>query len=277
MRPASNSPLLDDARALRHLQQRMASLILHPDDLAPDEARDLFTLPAGVIATERLHVYADGYPARIAESLAETFPAVTHVIGRGALFGLVQRYVRAHPPASYNLNHCGRALSAFLREDALSQELPFLPDLAELEWRVAEAFHAVTAAPVDPADLSAWSLDQWEHATLRFQTGTALVESAWPIRDIWAARDTPIEAVDIDLQDRPDRVLVFRSGVEVHCRSVSEAEAAALAPLLAGRSLGEVTRTLAADGHDASEVSTWFAQWMGAGLITACSAGRQPV
>lgn len=257
------------------MQRQLASAIVQPDTLLPDAggvAALLVAPPQGTTLT-RLQVYAGGYPARVHEALGETYPALAHVLGAAPFDRLVHRYADAVPLRSYNLNDAGAQLPEFLRRDPLSDSLPFLPDLAALEWQVTRAFHAYEEPPLDPAPLAAWSLDDWAGAVLRLQPSVALVRSDWPIREIWEARGTPVEEIDIDMRDRPDRVLVHRLGFDVHCESIGDDEALALEMLLAGRTLGELNQQLANSGHDPAAVSGCFAGWMQRGLIASCTCG----
>lgn len=260
--------------SLREAQERMASLILHPGRVERAAPEDLIAAPPRGDRDERLAVYVNGYPARVEESLEESFPAVAHLIGHRAMRELVARYVPALTRHSYNLNDVGAELASFLRRDPLSRQFPFLADLAQLEWAVARAFHAHEQAPLDVGPLATWTEAQWQHAVLRFQPSVALVCSRWPIRDLWEARETPIEAIDIDLRGRPDRVLVRRAGFDVECESLPPDEAAAVTALLAGQRLGEVTRMLERQGCDPAAVSAWFGCWMRKGMIAGCGSHR---
>jgi hypothetical protein len=224
-------------------------------------------LPAGTAAEERIAVHANGYPARIHESLAATFPAVAHVVGTGAFEALAHRYLARVALSSYNLNDAGAELPRLLQDDELSAALPFLPDLAVLECKVAAAFHARERRPLEPASLAGLAMEDWERARLAFQPSVGLVVSAWPILDVWNHRETPIEEIDIDLNGRPQSVLVSRAGFEVRCQELARSEAEILAALLDGRSLGEVA-TLPAAADESTDVSTLFAAWMLAGLVT---------
>jgi hypothetical protein len=253
---------------LRELQRWLAARVLPAEQasaLATDGAAlaEWLRLPDGVGHEERIAVYVNGYPARIHESLAETFPAVAHVVGARSFDALAHRYVAAVPLLSYNLNDAGADLSGFLRKDQLATGLPFLPDLAELEWRVSAAFHAADEQPLDPASLEDWSLEQWERARLRFQPAVTLVRSEWPILDVWNHRETPVEEIDVDLRERPQRVLVCRSGFSVQCQELTPAAAGILAALLDGQPLGEV----GAAAGEGTDVSALFAGWMQSGLI----------
>ncbi len=255
----------------------MSSLILSPDQLQPDPAG-----PAGpgawVVPSDprsaavRLQVYSGGYPARISESLQESFPAVTRIIGHQGLTSLTERYIRRSALRSYNLNHAGAALPTFLSTDPLAATFPFLPDLAKLEWQMAKAFHARQRRPVTPASFAHWHVDEWARAVFRFQPAVAVLVSSWPVRRIWAAAQRGGRPVDAGARAQRSYVLVRRTGFAVRCDSMTAGEAHALAALLEGRALGEVTETLAPRSRPA-DVSRWFARWMAAGLITHCSVG----
>jgi hypothetical protein len=195
---------------------------------------------------------------------------VAHVLGARAFHRLVHRYIAAVALTSYNLNDAGAELPRFLRGDSAGAALPFLPDLAQLEWAVVRAFHAHENVPLDPASLADRRLDDWAGAVLRFQPWLSVVQSNWPIRALWECRETRIEEIDIDLNDRPDRVLVRRVGATVVCESLDCPEGAALSALIDGQSLGTIVTTLAADGIDAAAVATWFARWMAWRAVVGC-------
>jgi Putative DNA-binding domain len=256
----------------------MSAIILAPESLDdPGVRREIGTTIASLdvdAAIERLRAYTGGYPARIEDALADSFPALRRVIGARTFAELRARYLPHVPDAIYNLNDVGSGFAAFLATDALTAQLPFAPDLARLEWAVQAAFHARERAPFDPSVLADWALEDWDEAVLELQPSVAVVASPWPIRDVWAARDTPIEEVDIQLEGRPDRVLVHRQGTKVNCESVSEEEALALEALRAGSTLGGIAQELAERGSDADLIGRWFAGWSRRGLIAACRRTR---
>lgn len=254
-------------RSLRDLQRWLADAIVRGDACA-DAADPVAVPPRGSVA-ERLRAYVDGYPARLEEALQEAFPAVAHLAGRGAFVGLTRRYARCAPRDVYNLSEIGRDLPALLARDPLGEELPFLADLARLEWAVQRAFHARLAAPFDPATVAGWSPDDWAAARVAFQPGTACVESGWPIRTLWDARATPVDEIDVALEDRPERVLVHRVGHRVACDRIDVGEAAVLRALLAGRSLGEATGRL--EPEQAEALGGWTASWVRRGIVVACT------
>jgi hypothetical protein len=250
----------------------MALLIAQPERLqSAATGRSLrahLSLPVGTEPAERARIYTGGYPARLQSAIAESHPAVAHVLGEGAFAKLVERYARALPPRSYNLNDAGARLAEYLPADPLSAHLPFLSDLARLEWAIAQAFHAAAPEPFDPAAVALWSVDDWDGARIDLHAGTAVVRSQWPIRTVWAAREMPVKEIDIDMVAGGEIVLIRRAGLEVVCESIGAGEATAIEALLDGARLGEVSQRMAST--DAGTFAAHFARWLRTGLIVAC-------
>ncbi len=259
-------------------QQRwLAALILDPTPLEEataetgEEIVRRLRVRDAASGLRRLAAYTGGYPARIEESLTDAFPAVRHLAGAGRFCELARRYLPQLPEDCYNLNAIGRGFPDQLAGDPVAEDLAFLADLARLEWAVWEAFHGPQPVPFDPAPLAAWSAEQWQRARIAFQAGVRLLRSDWPVRELWEARNTPLEQIDIVLQGRSDAVLVYRQQLQVRCQSLDDRQAVALSALIDGATLGQVTGGLAAEGYSASDVGSWFAAWSERGLIARCS------
>jgi len=203
----------------------------------------------------------------VEEALAETFPAVAHIAGPRAFSELARRYAPHIPVRSPNLNEIGSRLPRFLRRDALSHRFPFLSDLATLEWCVWRAFHAPRKKPLDPRVLARLEPADHQRAALLFQPSVALVRSAWPIRDLWQARHTPVEEIDIEIRGRPDRVWVYRWDFDVVCESVPEDEAVLLESLLARMPLGRALEAAGQCGLDPVRTAELFARSARMGLF----------
>ena len=65
--------------------------------------------------------------------------------------------------------------------------------MARLEWQVALTFHSQDTPLYNLARLSEMSEDVWERAEFTFQPSVGLVASAWPIFDLWQARQHKAE------------------------------------------------------------------------------------
>jgi hypothetical protein len=192
-----------------------------------DADRDAaFRRPRRGTVADRWHVYAHGYTARIVEALEQECAAVRRILGPESFTALVERYVAVFPPRSFDLANVGDRLARFLEFDPLSQELPFLADLARLERAVAEAFVDADAAPLRWEGLRALSPEDAASLRLGLAPGVLLLRSAWPLADLWRARlEEDDEAIAITVEGRPTRALVHRRGGRVRVEELSEAEA----------------------------------------------------
>jgi Putative DNA-binding domain len=260
--------------SLRECQLWLAKTIREPGRLkssagAAALAHALLQAPTREAAVGRLRVYADGYAVRLSEALEVAFPMVAKVVGPREFRELTTRYCGVADLSSYNLGDAGVGLAQYLRRDFISAELPFLADLAELEWRVMRAFHAEDEPGIDPATLAAFGEQDWPRIRLRFQASVAVVDSPWPILTLWGERERRVEDIEVNLRTGAERVLLHRAGLQVHCERIGAAEALALSMLLAGNPLGHVAERFAREGHDAEQVSSWFTRWMALGLIVS--------
>jgi len=266
-------------RSLEDHQRWLASLILEPERLTDDvrEAVSPVALDDVEVARVRLGAYAGGYPARIVEALEEAFPAISMILGAEAFRDLARRYRPQVPAGVYSLSDVGVNLPAFLHNDELAERLPFLAELAALEWAWLRAFHAFECERAfDPASALGWGLEEWARTRLTFQPAVAVVQSRWPILDLWNLRETPPEQrreIDLALEGRSQNVLVRRDGLRVSIDLVSSAEARLLAALLGGATLGEAIESLAELIEEPLDVTTWFAEWTARALVVDCRPG----
>lgn len=228
----------------------------------------------------RLEVYAGGYTARIAESLKEVYEAVRHVLGEGVFTRVAQDFAETRPSRHYDLGLAGRDFAVFLKNAKITEKLPFLPDLAFLEWRVAEAFHAYDSAPLAAAAMNEVAPEDWERLIFSFRESVSLFRSAWPVVDIWRARHTPVEKFDLEIMHRPQCALVHRSGFRVACEAIESEEFAVLQALKAGRTLGSVLDEAASDLESRGQedavlpLEVWFSRWSGLGLFASIHLGE---
>jgi hypothetical protein len=222
------------------------------------------------VAIDRLGAHVGGYPARLREALDEAFPAVARALGQTAFAELVGRYLPEVPGGIYNLSDTGAGLPAFLKDDSLARERPYLADLADLDWAVHTAFHAHERPALGVEAFGGWALEQFARAVLELQPSLAVVRSGWSVFGVWRQRYAePGEAMPV-VARRPETLVVYREGFRVLCRPAEDGEAETLEALRSGRTLGQAMDELAKTRVRPESVSDSFARWMHAGLVTGC-------
>jgi hypothetical protein len=204
--------------------------------------------------------------ANLHDALAAAYPVVRRLVGEAFFHEVAERFTQAHPSHSGDLHRFGAGLAPFLETYPPARELAYLPDVARLEWEVAQAFHAADARRLDVRALDAVSEAERELIRFRLQPAARLVASPHPILAIWEAnqpgRDgTPERSVG------SDRVLVYREGFTVRARALPALDWRFLESIARGGILGDIADDPAVGTHLESQLL----QWIGNGVIDSFS------
>lgn len=141
----------------------------------------------GIDAERRLNVYRHNSRISCAEALGGIYPAVRRVLGGDYFDQIADLFWDAYPSDSGDLRRYGCALAEFLALYPPLAGLPYLPDLARLEWAWHESFHAADAAALGAAALRA----RFAHgghavAELALHPAVRLLRSDYPLAELWA-------------------------------------------------------------------------------------------
>jgi hypothetical protein len=202
--------------SLRELQAGFRATLLG------DDARGLTDeiLPDGLSATARVAVYRHHVLASLTATLASTFPVVCRLVDRRFFGWLADRYVREHPPTGPCLFEYGGDFAAFIARFPACAALPWLADVARLEWALNAAVHAPDAAPMAPERLVATPPETLGHLLLELEPSVTLLASPWPIDAIWRGNQPGAEAAAVDLDAGAVRLEIRRRGDDVVVRAL---------------------------------------------------------
>ena len=113
-------------------------------------------VPAGIVgpgrrpAPRRFAVYRNNVVSALGNAVAGSFPAVKRIVGEDFFRAMARAYVLAEPPTSPVLLDYGTTFPDFIARFAPAASLPYLPDVARIERRWREAYHAEDAEPLSP-------------------------------------------------------------------------------------------------------------------------------
>lgn len=194
----------------------------------------------GLSADERLNIHRNNMRGALTDALALTFPVVQKLVGEGFFRYAAAEFITAHPPSSGAVLAYGGDFPAFLAAFPPAGRLPYLPDVAGLEWAINDCYHGPDAARLDRAALGAVPPDRLGEIRPRLPDNHRIVTSAYPIGAIWQANQDGADDDDtvIDLEAGDDEILVIRPKMEVQVRILTAGEAALLGALAAGETLG---------------------------------------
>jgi hypothetical protein len=187
---------------------------------------------------DRLRLYRGNARANTVKALGAAYPIIGKIVGEEFFFGLASEYQSRCPSGSGDLNEFGEAFAAFLADFSHVKEMPYLPDVARMEWRVHRAHFAADQATFDPQRLVSVPPERQLQLRMRLHPACGILHSVYPLARIWQVHQDDYNGeFEVDLAAGPAHVLVSRPRFRVEVAQISEAEAAFLAAALEGRAL----------------------------------------
>ncbi len=244
--------------SLREVQHAIRQSLVEHDDLAAVP----LVLAAGLAPALRLAVYRNTFDGNLANALRLSYPAVHRLVGAEFFEGAAHIFAHGRPPRTAYLDEYGSNFPEFLADFPAAASLPYLADVARLEWAVNRALHAPDAAPLDAQQLA--GLDSVDHDSVRFivHPSVTLLNASYPLDVIWRAvlaqDDRALAA--IDLAEEPVWLLVQRLATGIEVTRIDEPAWQFSHSLFAGQPLGTALASVSA-----AEAATVLAGHIAAG------------
>lgn len=250
------------AAALADTQQAFAAGLLDVAASAP--ALGAFR---GDANAHRYALYRGNLTVAWNKTLSSAYPVIQQLVGEEFFGGLSAEYGRAHPSQSGDLNQFGAEFAAFLAAFPHTAGLPYLPDMARLEWALHRAHYAADAPALSAAGLAAVPPDQIEEAYFALRPACTPVACAWNAVPLWLAHQ-PGGPPFPDRMDTPSHALITRAHWKAGVLPLSPAAHAALTVLHSGGSFGAALDA-AFDIDDAFDVAGHLQQWLEHAVFSA--------
>lgn len=218
--------------ALRELQLRFAEAVLSGQvDGIADRLRVRNGTPA-----ERLAVYRNNTLSNLRGALREVYPIVEQLVGEVFFKHAAGEFIAVHPSTSGDLNDYGDGFAGFLATYPPATTLPYLPDVARLEWALERAYYAADSGNLELSRLGDVPPERYGDLRLLLHPAATLVQSDYPLLAIWEMHQ-PDYAGDgeLDLGAGDAALLVTRRGLQTLIEPLDRAEYIFLALLGEGR------------------------------------------
>lgn len=196
-----------------------------------DTAQAHITSSHCLSGAQRLEIYHDSVQAILINTLMSTFTVCHQLVGDAFFSALSAEYSKENISCTPDLNDYGATFPWFIRHFEHAKAIPYLADLAQLEW----AWHHVSMAePSTQVDLSLLAdVDEANLAGIRFclPASGQLLSFDYPVHDMWSANSdasgfdclvergsatsqqielNTTEPLGIDLEGGGVQVIVFR-------------------------------------------------------------------
>jgi hypothetical protein len=217
---------------------------------------------------QRFNVYRNNFIVLNGDALADMYPVIKRLLGDKAFRILATAYVREYPPRERTLLLYGEQFPAFLTAVPELSGLPYLADVARLEFAWTAAYHADEASPLQHHQLASLSPDELDSFKLQPHPSMQCIESNYPVYRIWSANQTDQLDETISLDEGGSQIVVIRPQVEVEVREVTAGVLTFLRRLASNDTIAEAY-SLAAEVEPEFDLNAFFARYLFDGTFCA--------
>lgn len=199
--------------------------------------------PGGLSASAHFEIYRASIFGGLLKSLSEIYPVCKALVGDRFFDAMALAHIRRTPSRQPDLNLYGEDFPEFVSVFPAASGLPYLSDMARLEWAWHQAYWAADHERLTPGSVA--NLQEERHGALVFRLppSATLLESDYPLLHIRhvALDETEDEILDLD-QESGIKLIIWREELELRMASLTDDEWRLLCVLRQGRPFGEVCR-----------------------------------
>ena len=211
--------------------------------------------PAGLVVgngsspARRFQVYRNNVVVALVDALASNFVVTHELVGETFFRAMAAVHARAHPPRSPVLACYGADFPAFIASFPPAAGLPYLADVARLEYLRVVACHAADVSPVGEGAFAAQLADEGglPALSLGLQPSLAVLPSPFAVVSLWAAHQGVGDLAAV-VPDVAETALVLRTGLEMEVIEIPPASGVFIAALQSGLPLGRAAEEATALG-----------------------------
>ncbi len=229
---------------LAALQQLFAAAALGTAS-EPEQARLAAQLQGSRVlpARQGIEAYRTSVNGKLRRSLEQIYPVCQRLVGEAFFQAMASAFLEQGVSRSPDLGDYGAGLPGFLAEFQPARALPYLADVAQLEWLWHRAFNAPDQPSLNLQALVGVPPEHWDRLVFRLPAGAALIASDYPIHRIWEVNTNPAgQHQVVDLDQGGIRIFVWRDGHTTRLDLPGEPEWQLLQAFARGLPFGEVCR-----------------------------------
>jgi hypothetical protein len=153
-------------------------------------------------AEQRFGIYKGSVHGILTQALGTMFPVCEALVGEEFFSKMCDLFVNEYPPKSSYFAEYGSDLPHFLSTFEHVKDIPYISDIARLEWARQTVWHAQDNQDVDFSSLATLDEDQQSKVIFQLSKKMRLIQSDYRIDELWFAHqddsDISLENIDIN-------------------------------------------------------------------------------
>lgn len=226
-----------------------------------------FAAAIDVSVTGATSVYRNTVLSGCVDALRANYPVVAQLLGDEMFDAVAAEYAAQCPPRRPVMALYGSRFPDWLEQQSWLREVPFLPQVAQIERLHAEALFAADATPLTLDDLR--GRDEWQSLRLALHPATRFAWLTVPAMSIWVAHQDGFSG-ELELEWQAEGALLARPQLEVLRATLSRAGHRFLFGIRLGESVGAAAIATAGLYPD-TDIGSLFTSLVNAGAFAATS------
>ncbi len=222
------------------LQQRFMQQIHEPRP-SLEFINDL--IPCGTLSpSQQISIYQSNAFAAKQAVLRTTYPVCEQILGTHYFKQLSLEYIRKHPSLNFDLNVYGESMPVFL--SSLCQlrkelaELPYMRDLAHLEWHYHRLYFVANPPAFNFSHFAEITAYDYQYTRFKLAGDCFFMSSEFPLFSIWQSHinQQPLSSVNA----QHENLCIFRQSGMMNMALIDNAVMHAIQAIKAGHSLQQL-------------------------------------
>ena len=254
---------------LHELQQDFLTGLFDPQQQLP--ILQYIKQMEGKTAADQFAIYRGSVTGGLTKALAEIYAVCQKLVGKEFFDAIIGHFISHQRSYSPDLNDYGAQLSEFIGNFPAAASLPYLADVARLEWAWHRAFNGEDAPHGDLDSLSKLDQDQYPSIIFHLAKNCALLESVYPIHRIWETNQDDFKGdKQVNLDEGGVRLIIWRHGLTMHMDPLDDAQWALLTELNQQQFFAHVCEKFS-QIHTNDDIGTVLSSILQRGWITSFS------
>ncbi|MGI9479172.1 MAG: HvfC/BufC N-terminal domain-containing protein [Hyphomicrobiaceae bacterium] len=219
----------------------------------------------------RFNVYRNNTAVSLTEAVGDSYPVVRALVGDEFFTALARAYASQYLPETPVLIHYGDRFADFIDAFEQTRAVPYLADVARVEWAWLQAYHAADRTSINADALQSVAPEALNDACLELHPSVHLLRSDWPAVSIWSAHQSDAPEARQEalaaIAQTDECGLIVRPEFEVNVQLVQPAAWQLLAAFRDGSTLGDAAAQL--EGDDIEHFGGMLGYIFSTGAISA--------
>ena len=200
-----------DLKQLQH--QIRAGLFCEP---TPQALLETVISTPSLNAKQRLHIYRDSILSNKINSLASIYNVCKRLVGEEFFAAMAENYCLQTKATDPDLNNYGASFADFIADFPPAAGLPYLSDVAKLEWAWHLAFNGPAAGQLDFSVLASLPEEDLAKLCIEIPENCSLLQSKYPIMKIWQVNQTDFDGDPVvSLDEGANFLIIWRKKFDV--------------------------------------------------------------